>query len=81
MRNKQSAASGGTRRLTPRCLKLDPDMALARDVAAEAFDGRRETKEVQLWWVEVMREAVDVARDVGRALEELRHRRRNLWGR
>ena len=62
----------------PSLSELDPDVALARHVAAEAFDGGRETEEVQLWRVEVMRQAVDVARDVGRALEELRHRRRDL---
>ena len=34
--------------------ELDADVALARHVAAEAFDGGCETQEVQPWRVQVM---------------------------
>src|SRR5207342_1270084 len=64
MRNKQERCVGGDTWASQTLPKLDSYAESTRHVTAETCDGLREPQEFKHWRVEVMRQAVDVARDV-----------------
>ena len=48
--------------------KVDRDLMLRRELASQAFDGRDETNQLELGWVQLVREIVNAGRNPGRAI-------------